>query len=61
MKKILTCRRTITSLFAIICLTGLGYTKNIDVAASIAAIAIGLSGSNAFQASRQQPQPSEKE
>lgn len=61
MKKIiekLTCRRTITSLFAIMCLTTLGYTKEVDVSLAIASIAIGLSAANA--AEKKQPAPTDQ-
>lgn len=49
MKKILSCRRTITSLFAISCLTGLGIAKGMDVSMAIAGICAALSGANAFE------------
>ena len=56
--KKLTCRRTITSLFAIICLTSLGYAKGTDVSLAIASIAIGLSAANA--AEKKQPAPTDQ-
>lgn len=49
MKKILNCRRSIISILAIFLLFILGLFKGVDVAASIAAIAIGLAGSNAYE------------
>lgn len=49
MRKILDCRRTFIALTAIGALTFLGYTQNMDVAASLAAVAIGLAGSNAYE------------
>lgn len=45
----LTCRRTITSLFAIVCLTFLGVKNTTDVSMAIASIAIGLSAANAAE------------
>jgi hypothetical protein len=52
MKKIFSCRRTVTSLFAILCLTLLGAFKNVEVAAAISTIAIGLSAANSFEGSK---------
>jgi len=49
MKKIFTCRRTVLSIFAICCLTLLGYTKGADVAATIGTIVLAVSASNATQ------------
>ena len=34
---------------AIVCLTGLCYTKGIDVSIAISGICVGLAGSNAFE------------
>ena len=50
MKHIVKCRRTVIALVAIASLTWIGLTTSTDVAASIAAVAIGLAGSNAAQA-----------
>lgn len=50
MKNILVCRRTFIAVLSIVCLTALGLLKDIDVAMSLASIAIGLAGSNAFEA-----------
>ncbi len=48
--RLLLCRRTLVALVAIGCLTRIGLTTSTDVAAAIAAVAIGLAGSNAAQA-----------
>jgi len=42
-------RRFVVSILAIIVLGGLGYTKGLDVAMSIATVAIGLAGANAYE------------
>jgi hypothetical protein len=55
MKKILSCRRSIVSIFAIACLTFLGAYHGVDIsgiALAIAGIAGSLSGANAFEASK---------
>lgn len=55
MKKILNCRRSIVSIFAITCLTILGMYHGVDVsgiALSIAGIAGSLSGANAWEAKK---------
>ncbi len=44
------CRRTVVALVSIGCLTWIGLRTATDVAAAIAAVAIGLAGSNAAQA-----------
>lgn len=49
MKRLITCRRTVVSIFAIVILGVLGYFKAMDVAGAISAVAIGLSGANAYQ------------
>lgn len=49
MNRILNSRRTVIALTAIGCLTVLGLAKEMDVAASIASVAIAVAGSNAFQ------------
>lgn len=49
LKTLLLCRRTFVAIFAISCLTCIGLTTPTDVAAAIAAVAIGLAGSNAAQ------------
>ena len=43
------CRRTFIALVALGCLTLLGIQNKEDVAASIAAVAMGLAGANAFE------------
>lgn len=60
MKKIFTCRRTVVALFSVVCLTFLGYTKAVDVAASIAAIAMGLSAANSFEGSKKKGKDDEQ-
>jgi ethanolamine utilization protein EutP (predicted NTPase) len=50
MKNMVKCRRTFVSLFGIVALTVLGIVTKQDVAASIAAIAMTISGANAAQA-----------
>jgi len=52
MSFLLKCRRTFVAMFAISCLTFLAYSKGIDVAMAIAAIAGVLSGANAFEGSK---------
>jgi hypothetical protein len=56
MKKLLSCRRSIVACLAISCLTFLAYKQdNVDaVAASIAAIAMGLAGANAFEGKKKE-------
>lgn len=49
LKSLLLCRRTFVALFSVSCLTWIGLTTTTDVAAAIAAVAIGLAGSNAAQ------------
>lgn len=49
MRKILTCRRSIISLAAILVLGLLGYLKGMDVSMAISTVAVGLSGANAYQ------------
>lgn len=46
------CRRTVTCLFAITCLTALGIVKGFDTSMSIASVAIGLAGANAYEKSK---------
>lgn len=52
MKHIYQCRRTFVAISGLIGLTFLGYTKDIDVATSMAAIAIGLAGANSYEGSK---------
>lgn len=52
MSYIFLCRRTVTALFAISCLTALGIYKGFDTSMSIASVAIGLAGANAYEKSR---------
>lgn len=49
LSKLTGCRRTMLSALAILCLTGLGIYKGMDVASSIAAIAMAVGAANAFQ------------
>jgi hypothetical protein len=52
MKKLLTCRRSMVSVFAIMCLTALGLYHGVDIsgiAIAIAGIAGSLSGANAWE------------
>ena len=49
MKFIFTCRRTFVSIFAISCLTFLGYIGDAEVAGSVATVALALAASNAAQ------------
>ncbi len=49
MKYIWRCRRTYICTLSIACLTALGLIKGLDVASSLAAVAIGLAGSNAVE------------
>ncbi len=49
MKNFLYCRRTFLATIAIVALTGLGYTKGMDVSMSIAAIVASVAGANAWQ------------
>lgn len=52
MPVILKCRRTIVAILAILCLTALGLTKNMDVAMAIATVTGALSAANSYQRSR---------
>lgn len=55
MHKILSCRRSIVSIFAIACLTFLGIYHGIDIAGiaiAIAGVAGSLSGANAYQGAK---------
>ncbi len=49
MKKLWNDRRFITSIFAISCLTILGYTKNLDVSIAISGVALGIAAANASE------------
>lgn len=52
MKKLLNCRRTVMSIFAILCLTLLGLVHGVDIggiAIAIAGVAGSLSGANAWE------------
>jgi len=54
-KKVLQCRRTIVSIFAITCLTILGLYHGADlsgIAVAIAGISSALSGANAYEGSK---------
>lgn len=49
MKYLFYCRRTLTSMLGIVCLTFLGYYHNQEVAMAIATVTVGLAGANAYQ------------
>lgn len=57
MKKILNCRRSMIAVWAISCLTLLGYLKAAEVAASIASIAIAIGAANAYEGVRKPTTP----
>ena len=51
--KLLDCRRSKIAIFAILCITALGiYNKDASVAVSIAAVAVGIAGANAYEKSK---------
>jgi len=52
MLKIFSCRRSSLALIAIVLLSGLCYTKGIDVSMAISAIVLAVAGSNSYQASK---------
>lgn len=54
MKKVLTCRRSVIALISIACLTAIALIKGIDTSVSIAAVAVGIAGANAYQGSKQE-------
>ncbi len=63
MKKILSCRRTLVSVFGIGCLTWLGLAHGVDIsgiAIAIAGICGALSGSNAWE-NKGKPAPKKEE
>ena len=47
----MTCRRTFVAIFAISCLTALGFIGAVDVAGSIATVALAVAAANAAQKS----------
>lgn len=49
MKHFLYCRRTFISTLSIVCLTGLGLYRGIDISMALATVAIGLAASNAAE------------
>lgn len=49
MIKIFKCRRSSLAVIGMILLTGLAYSKGVDVSMAIASISIGVSGANAFE------------
>ena len=49
MKYLYTCRRTFLGFSAIICLTGLGIHKGIDVSVAIAGVVASVAASNSYQ------------
>jgi len=54
MSRIKNCRRTFIAVLAILCLTLLGaYNNSVEVAGSIAAIAMALAASNAYQGKKE--------
>lgn len=62
MKKLFSCRRTVVSVIAIVCLTILGLYHGVDIsgiAIAIAGVAGSLSGANAWE-SKGQPKSKEE-
>ena len=53
MLKLLQCRRTFLAFSGIICLTFIGYTKNIDVSMAIMGIVTAVAAANATQKSNE--------
>lgn len=49
MKRLWDCRRTYLATLCIVCLTGLGYFKGMDVAMALGSVAIGVAGANAYE------------
>lgn len=49
MGNVLKCRRTITALFGITCLTAIALVKGLDTSTAIASVAIGLAAANATE------------
>ncbi len=49
MIKIWKCRRSSIAVICILVLGVLGYTKGMDVASALAAVAIGVAGANAYE------------
>lgn len=56
MKKILDCRRSKLALIGMFLLTIIGLWNKADVATSIAAICIGVAGSNAYEGKKNESQ-----
>ena len=54
MMKLLECRRTFLGALAIICLTGLGYTKDLDVSMALAGVVASVAASNAYQGKKEE-------
>jgi hypothetical protein len=49
MKKLITCRRTFIAFFGLLCLTWLGWSKDMDVSMAIATIAGTLAVANSYE------------
>jgi len=47
--KVFSCRRSIIALFSISCLTAIAIVNGTDTSISIAAVAMGVAGANAYQ------------
>jgi hypothetical protein len=54
-KRIWTCRRTFVAIFAISCLTLLGFYGGLEVAGAIATVALAVAASNAAEKSFSKP------
>jgi hypothetical protein len=52
MNKVLQCRRSILGLFSVICLTFLGYHKDMDVSVAIAGVVASVAASNSYEKSK---------
>jgi hypothetical protein len=49
MRPLFKCRRTVTALVSIMCLTIIALVKSIDTSAALAAVAMALAGANASE------------
>lgn len=49
MNKIWSCRRTFLGALAIVCLTGLGYTKDVDVSMALAGVVASVAAANSYE------------
>ncbi len=54
MKNFLVCRRTYIATLAISALLALGCSRNMDVSYAIAAVAVGLAASNAYEGAKKE-------